>query len=497
MIYLTDPTSPPLMSLMQAGQFARDDLLRLYRYGDPATGTCGFHCFVRDAWRYVEAGEFSDNWHIEAICRHFMAMVRGSTLAPVKPRFTRLIIAMPPRHMKSLLSNVFFPAWVWLTSPGATFLHASFKLDLSARDSRKFRRLIQSEWYDALVDYGKLTKDTESRLENGKGGHRIISSMETITGAGGQYVIVDDPISAKKVHSPANRRSMIQSWKAITSRRNDQYGVFVVIGQRTHEEDLTGYLLKKQPEKWEVLCLETIKEGVSRSTKGSEALYRDPRQPDDVLWPTRFPPAMVAEMMEDLGPMEAAAQHQQRPVPDGGAIIQNDWWKYFRLRDLGGVDVAILSWDLAVKDGPEHDFNVGIAMAKRGPDVFILDVRRGHWDVFEAANEIEAQAKAYPGCGAKLIEDKANGPPVIRLLRDRVSGIIPVNPRGSKEMRLRGYSPYVRSGNVYLLEDAPWLDDFKRELASFPRGANDDQVDAFTQGMSHLFEGHQETEWED
>lgn len=484
------------MSLGQMGQYTRDDLLRLYRYGDPSTGTCGFHCFVRDAWRYVEAGEFSDNWHIEAICRHFMAMVRGSALAPKKPRFTRLIIAMPPRHMKSLLSNVFFPAWVWLTNPGATFLHASFKLDLSARDSRKFRRLIQSDWYTSLVDYGGLTKDTESRLENGAGGHRIISSMETITGAGGQYVIVDDPISAKKVYSPANRRSMIQSWKAITSRRNDQYGVFVVIGQRTHEEDLTGYLLSKQPEKWEVLCLETIKEGKSRSTPGSEVLYRDPRDPEDVLWPNRFPPAMVKEMMEDLGPMEASAQHQQRPVPSEGAIVKDEWWKYFRARDLGAVDVAILSWDLAVKDGPENDYNAGLVMARRGPDVFILDVRRGHWDVFGAANEIEAQAKDYPGCGPKVIEDKANGPPVIRILRDRLPGVVPMNPKGSKEMRLRGYAAHVRSGHVYLLEDAPWLDDFKREMASFPRGANDDQVDAFTQGMAYLFENYQDTHWE-
>lgn len=485
----------PLISIGQAGQRARDDLLHLYQHGDPSTGTCGFHAFVRDAWRYVEAGEFTDNWHIESICRHFMSMVRGSALAPQEPRFTRLIIAMPPRHMKSLLSNVFFPAWVWLFWPGATFLHLSFKLDLSARDSRKFRRLIQSEWYESLADYGGLTKDTESRLENARGGHRIISSMENVTGAGGQYVIIDDPISAKKVHSPANRRSMIQSWKAVTSRRNDRWGAFVVIGQRTHEEDLTGYLLKEQPEKWEVLCLETIKEGKQQSTEGSLKLYRDPRQPEDVLWPSRFPRSMVDEMMDDLGPMEAAAQHQQRPVPLEGAIIKNGWWKFFRLHDVRDLDMLIASWDCAVKDGPENSYTVGAVIGRRGPDTFIFEVHRGHWDVFLTAREVEAQWERWPGCQSVVVEDKANGPTVIRILRERVPGIIPMNPKGSKEMRLRSFAAHVRSGNVYLLEDAPWLDEFMRELATFPRGANDDQVDAFTQGMAYLFENAQETHW--
>ena len=129
--------------------------------------------YIEKAWSVVEPGrEFISGWHIDAICEHLEAVTRGE--------IHRLLINIPPRHMKSLLVSVFWPTWVWATAPESRWIFASYAEKLSTRDSLKCRRIIQSQWYQKRWgDRFTLTSDqnVKTRFENDKTGFRLATSV--------------------------------------------------------------------------------------------------------------------------------------------------------------------------------------------------------------------------------------------------------------------------------------------------------------------------------
>jgi hypothetical protein len=223
--------------------------------------------FVRSAWPLLEpATQFREGWHLDALCEALEAVARGE--------LRRLIINVPPRHMKSLAAAVFFPCWLWLSRPEARLLYASYSQALSIRDSLKCRRLIEADGtagegtllerlgYRGLLlllgeDWG-LAGDqrAKQRFENSRTGYRLATSVGgTATGEGGDLLVIDDPHKADEVESEV-RREAVLDWHDATmaTRLNDpQPGAEVVIMQRLHERDLTGHLLEQGG--FELLCL--------------------------------------------------------------------------------------------------------------------------------------------------------------------------------------------------------------------------------------------------
>src|SRR6185369_7597794 len=116
---------------------------------------------------------------------------------------------------------------------------------------------------------------------------------------------------------------------------------------------------------------------------------------------------------------------------------------------------------------------------------------RDRMDFPATVKAIESLSAKHPAAVAKLVEDKANGPAVISTLKSKISGLIAVEPRGSKEARASAVSPAIEAGNVFLPAPsaAPWVHDFIEECAAFPKGANDDQVDAMTQALDRFLSG--------
>ena len=204
--------------------------------------------FLKCAWRYIDPAQWKDAWHIDAIAEHLQAVVDG--------QIKRLIINLPPRHCKSLLLSVAFPAWVWAqpltgptSGPGVPFLYASYADKLSLRDSVKCRRLIESPWYQARWgNRFQLTSDqnTKSRFSNDQGGERLITSIGAgVTGEGGNIICIDDPNAANEIASEASIEETIDWWTTtMPTRLNDlELGAFIIIQQRLAENDLTGHIL--------------------------------------------------------------------------------------------------------------------------------------------------------------------------------------------------------------------------------------------------------------
>jgi predicted phage terminase large subunit-like protein len=237
--------------------------------------------------------------------------------------------------------------------------------------------------------------------------------------------------------------------------------------------------------------------------------WADPRKEEgELLFPQFYNAAVIAQAKLDLGD-SYSAQHQQRPAPATGSIFKKHWWrfyKYFDSKDLPPVrmkneegkevecPVVILpdhgddfqSWDAAFKGTSTSDFVCGGAIRRCGPNYFLLDMKKQKLDFPQTCEAIVGMSAAWPSTIAKLIEEKANGAAVIAQLRDRVSGLIPINPKDGKVQRAHAAAPLMKAGNVYLPHPslAPWVLEFIESFAMFPNGLHDDDVDMLTQALN-------------
>lgn len=467
--------------------------------------------YIRQAWHVVEPGNpYVHGWHIDAIAEHLEAAVRGE--------IRYLIINIPPRHMKSLLCCVFFPTWVWTFKPETRWLFSSYGENLSIRDSLKCRRVIQSPWYQkAFGDVFRLTGDQnqKTRFENDKTGYRLATGVGGgSTGEGGDFIVVDDPLKAQDAHSVAIRETANDWWDNTMSTRgnNPDKVVRIVIMQRLHEADLTGHLLEKMKadsHRVEHLCLPAEYEPANRVTSLG---WRDPRtEPGELLWPERFTPAAIVDLKRDMSSYAVAGQLQQRPAPDEGGILKKAAWRYWKpagvrlpavvirledntLLEIEPVDLPeafdqiLQTWDCSFKDTKTSDFVAGQVIARLGANKFMLDYYKERVDITGTMKQIGVWSTKWKRAIAKLIEDKANGTAVIQMLRDRITGLIAIEPEGGKISRAHAVAPEVEAGNVYLPHPAlyPWVNEFIESCAGFPNLAHDDDVDAFTQALIYM-----------
>ncbi len=462
-----------------------------------------FYEFVLQAWHIAEpATPFVDGWHIGAIVEHLEAVSRG--------HIRNLLINVPPRHMKSLLVSVFWPAWEWIRNPHLRYLYSSYAASLSIRDSVKCRRLVESPWYQSRwADRFALTTDqnTKGRFDNNRTGYRLSTSVGgAVTGEGGDRIVCDDPHNVQEAESDSIRLSTIDWWDiAMSTRQNDpKTTTMVIVMQRCHQRDLSGHLLEKG--NWEHLCLPAEYEGSKRKTSIG---FQDPRvRHGELLWSERFGPPEIEALKINLGSYGTAGQLQQRPSPSGGGMFKRQWFRYLQPRGANlppvlvrladgtvqsitaieapaYVDEQIQSWDCAFKDLSTSDYVVGQLWARRGNMFLLGDQVRARMDCPTTVKAVRELSLKWPNARAKLIEDKANGSAVIQMLANEIPGLLPVNPQGGKIARAAAVSPLVEAGNVYLPHPdcAPWVNDFIEECITFPNGAHDDQVDAMTQAL--------------
>jgi predicted phage terminase large subunit-like protein len=458
--------------------------------------------FTAGAWQVLEPGYvFKPNWHIDAIVEHLEAATRRE--------ITRLLINIPPGHMKSLNVSVLWPVWWWTFEPPIRFLTASYGEEISTRDAVKSRRLIQSAWYRARWGHVyKLAGDQnqKTRYENDRTGYRVSTSVGgTGTGERCDVAIIDDPLNAKKAASAVERQAVLD-WhdQTIPTRLNEpERGVRVVIMQRLHEQDLSGHLIEHGG--WTHLCLPAEYEPTHPFVWPD-----DPRgEEGELLWPEHVNAAALAGLKVEMGSYVAAGQLQQRPAPLEGGIFKLSGLRYFDPAFLEPPSPLafrriVQSWDTAFKEKQTSDYVVGALWGVAGANRYLLAVdraRRSLSDTKRAIRGLYAFAEAtYPLLPhSVLIENTANGPDIIAALRDELAGIVAVTPAGDKVMRAHAVSPIWESGNVHVpgfarsdgmgydpARTPGWVQEWIGEHTGFPNTAHDDQVDTTTQALIWL-----------
>lgn len=462
------------------------------------------HGFIKHGWSILEPGtEFHDGWHIHAIAEHLEACLARE--------IRQLIINIPPRHSKSLLSSCFFPAFTWIENPPERFLFASYAGSLSVRDSLKCRRLIQSDWYQNNWGHRfKLIGDQNSKMfyENDKTGYRMATSVgASTTGHGGDIIVVDDPLNALEATSDAALETTQQWWSQAMSTRlnNPKTGVKIVVMQRLHELDTTGHCLAE--EGWEHLCLPAEFESSRRCV--TSLGWVDPRKEDgELLWPEHFGRAELESLKKKLGTYGTAGQLQQRPAPEGGGILKE---KYFRLwqsaKPVPTFLFIVQSWDTAYSDARDSADHTdpsamtawGVFLHEGRNCVMLLDAESEKLEYPSLKPRViskwsDTYGPARQRANVMLIEKKASGQSLIQDMRRSHIPVVPYNPgRASKKQRTHLVAPIHESSCVYIPEssrqpDKPvsWARPFIKEVTTFPAAAHDDYNDTYTQALTYL-----------
>jgi len=436
--------------------------------------------FIRNAWHVIEPGRtFIDGWHIGAIVEHLEAVSTGE--------ISRLLINMPPRHMKSLSVSVCWPAWEWTFNPWIQFFFSSYSAMLSTRDNMKTREIVTSPWYQEAWPHVQLKRDqnAKDKFENKAGGFRFSSSVGgRATGEGGDRIVADDPHNMSEVNSDAKRKEVLDWWdNTMQTRLNDpKTGAFVVVMQRGHQQDLSGHILEKGG--YTHLCLPARYEGNKFHTVLG---FEDPREEEgQLLWPERFDEETLTHIENSFSsPTEAAGQLQQRPVPKGGAIFQVDWFK--RYTKLPKFNRIVEHWDTAQKKNANAAYSVGQLWGEAYNGYYLLDLIRKKMEYPELKRTIKRRYAIHKA-SAIVIEDKSSGISVIQDLQDETK--LPVVPwavtGGDKENRANAVADTIEGGNVWLPESAEWLDVFLDEVEHFPGSKYKDQVDVMTQALEYF-----------
>ena len=450
-----------------------------------AISRADLYSFVRRIFSIVSAGDpFLPNWHVEAITYALTRVMRGE--------IKRLIITVPPRSLKSICASVALPAFVLGHDPTRRIICVSYAEKLARKHANDCRAVMRSTLYGRLFPGTRISdsKDTELEVMTTARGFRYATSVGgTLTGRGGNLLILDDPLSADDAHSERARESLKQ-WYANTllSRLdNKAEDAIIVVTQRLHVDDLVGHLHEQGD--WTELSLPAIAEVEQVVPLGPERYHH--RKIDELLHPEREPKWVLDNLKHIMGSVDFAAQFQQQPIAAGGNLIKWSWFPIYDalpLRDVG--DKTIVSWDTAMSAGELSDYSACVVLQVKGEIAYVLDVVRERLDYPDLRRniiEVHRRWKNYTNSYALLIEDKGSGMSLIQDLKREGIRAIPVKPTMDKVMRMNAHTARIEAGCVHIPRRASWLDEFRKEIMAFPAGKLDDQVDALSQALDRAF----------
>lgn len=432
-----------------------------------------FATFLAETFGRLNPGSaYLPNWHIELLGEYLGAVQRGEV--------RRLVINVPPRSLKSLCVTVAWPAWMLGHAPQARIIAASHSAALSAKHAQECRLILQSPAFRQVFPKTTLCpgeNQKEKFVTTARGGRLSSSVLSSITGEGGDFIIVDDPLTPLQAMS-ARTRKLVNDWfeqTLFTRLDNKNTGAMVVVMQRLHESDLSGHLL--QAGGWEHLCLPAI--APERRIYRFGHIHKTVEE-GELLHPARERTDTLEAARKMLGSAAFAAQYLQEPYPEHGNMIRREWLRRYLAPPAQPIR-CVQSWDTGIKAGPHNDASVCLTFIEAAEGHYLVDAQRRRVEYPELRRFFVERAEAFKP-DAILIEDRASGQQLLQDMR-KESGyhLIPILPRLDKVTRLAGISALIEAGKLFLPGQARWLAEFEQELLRFPSCEHDDYVDALTQ----------------
>lgn len=450
--------------------------------------------------RYASGGTWRLGPHLAVLNRVLMAAAAGEKWAQ------RVIIEMPPRIGKSDFASGYFPSWYLGLYPDRKLVLASYEQSLAATWGQRNRDLLEA--YGPDVFGVKVRQDSQAKndwkITKRRGGMFTTGVGGALTGRGAHLAIVDDPVkNAEQALSPTYREKAKEWYRSTLRTRLERNGAIVVIQTRWHEDDLAGWLQSSGDEDWLVISLPAIAEQ-------DETIYLpdDPATPawtrkaGEVIWPWRFTLKDMLDTQKAMGGPEGhwwTALYQQRPAPIGGGVLKPDRLRRYRVVEDGylldtpaGPRLVSTSevrrfatMDLATSVRTSADYTALGVFGLAHPDLLVLDVLHRRMEGPDlpkiAAKVHQAYRPAYwaveqAGFQLSTVQDMRRGAPWENPPRPGLP-VKGLRPQGDKVARALTLATRMEGGNIYVPESAPWLAHLETELALFPNGQHDDQVD--------------------
>ena len=480
--------------------------------------------FVRYVWPVVEpAIPFIEGWAISAIADHLQAVSRGE--------IRRLLINVPPGFSKSLLTNVFWPAWEWgpQNKPWYRYVCAAYSSHLTERDNMRCRNVVMSDRYQRLwKSRFKISNEqfTKVKFANDKTGWKLATSTGGIgVGERGDRFVIDDPNNTMMMESEAVRFTTNMWFTEVVPDRlnNPKESAIVVIQQRLHEDDVSGVALTRDLG-YTHLCvpMEYVPHGIvcgydpdgkiknydlwdKDEEQPVKIFWQDPRYEENApAWPERFGPDQIEELKKAKGPYAWAGQYQQTPEIRGGSIIRRDYWQLWdQPRFPENIEYILASLDTAYTEKEENDASAltiwGVFRdANKNPKVILLHAWQERMEIHQLVERVIRSCQGDPTTGRPpvdrlLIEAKASGLSVGQEIRRIIGfnglfGIELINPtkQGDKVARAHSVIHMFSDGMIYSPRGLTWCDQVIDQAAVFPKGSKDDLVDSTTQALRYL-----------
>ena len=440
--------------------------------------TLDFSTFIGKVLSTVDpSATYHPNWHIDLIAEYLEAARRKE--------ISRLIINMPPRSLKSVCVSVAWPAWLLGHDPRSRIIASSYASSLSLKHSIDSRLVITSPWYQSVFPEVRISRDQNEKYKfiTTQRGYRLATLVGgSVTGEGGNYLIIDDPLNPSQAMNTL-RREAANRWfdHTFASRLdNKKHGVIVLVMQRLHQHDMTGHLLAKGG--WEHLCLPAI--AIQNEVHHFGAIHKE-REEGELLHPNREDEGVVARAKIEQGSAAFAAQYQQAPQTEDNGVIQASWIGRYKTQPPNFKRI-VQSWDTAIKIGVHNDPSACLTFGEWDGKSYLLDAYVAKKEYPELKRMCFSLAERFRP-HVVLIEDKASGQQLLQdIRRETMLPVIACTPKQDKFTRFAAISALIEAGRLILPEQANWLADFEEELFSFPNTKYDDQVDALSQYFDWL-----------
>lgn len=436
------------------------------------------YAFVCQAFdREVAEGGLRPTQAIRLICETLQEITEGEV--------RRQIINLPPRTLKSFICSICFPAWLLGLDPTTKIILISHDKNLVHTLAYQCRKIIESKWYQEAFPGTSLQSDFSGTLhfKTTAGGGVLATSVGSgLTGHGGDWIIVDDPIDASDAYSPVERENVNSLFDIKIASRldNRSEGRILIVMQRLHPDDLCGHLQGRTSFRHLIVPLVAETETVYRARQ-----FEWRRPAGDLLDPLSYSAKEVEVLRQEQPAHVFQAQYQQAPILLDSGIVKAEWFGRYDNISANAHQV-VFSCDFGQTTGETSSYSCVLVIRTDGVNHYLVHVLRKRAAFADLQRDLLRLSSLYRP-NTILIENTALGTAMISALREQSLPICAIpRPTKGKVERLEAVLHLLNGGNVLLPTTSPWLSDFLGEVCSFPSAPHDDQVDALSQYLSWI-----------